>query len=83
MEISLLFYLLLFLIVLFSSVYVYLRYVPKTNEVSCKDFNRLIDKCTTNAENFTNVFLIEECDGKKPRYYDIIYIDGGCITIPK
>lgn len=83
MEISFLFYLVLFLIVLLFSIYLYLRYVPKTNEFSCKDFNELISRCVNYIKNFTNVLLIEECDGKKPGYYDIIYIDGKCITVPK
>jgi len=83
MEIPFLFYLIFFLIVLFSSIYLYLRYAPKTNEVSCKGFEGLISKCLSNKENFTNVFLIEECNGRKPGYYDIIYVDGKCITIPK
>jgi len=83
MGISILFYLLFFLIVLFSSIYLYLRYVPKTNDVSCKDFNELISRCESNAENFTNIFLMEECNGEKPGYYDIVYINGTCITIPQ
>jgi len=83
MEISFLFYLIFFLIVLFSSIYLYLRYAPKTSEVSCRDFENLISKCLSNKENFTNIFLIEECNGRKPGYYDIIYVDEKCITILK
>jgi len=83
MEISFLFYLIFFLIVLFSSIYLYLRYSLKVNEVSCEDFEGLVSRCLSNKENFTNVFLMEECNDRKPGYYDIIYVDGKCITIHK
>jgi len=83
MELSLIFYIVFFIIVLFTSVYLYLSKVPKVNEVSCKDFKNLILECSNKKENITNIFLIENCENYKPGHYDILYLNSKCIPIYK
>lgn len=81
LEIKYFFYFLFFIVILFLSINVFLRYTHTSEKrVSCLEFEKILEECKKGVINTEYVFLIESCKNYIPGNYKVIYTNGECIV---
>lgn len=81
-ELKYLFYFLIFFIIFMLSINIFLRYTqPIEKNISCSEFEKILENCKNYENNYREIFLTEQCKDYLPGKYRIIYINGKCLVI--